>query len=201
MPDPNPNTVQIDRAQLDILNGSRALLARLLEDPDGGLALKRKVKKILPAANFPELDIVETVTKPYDAKLEAQGKTLADLKKEIDDDKQARADAKAEQTLRERLDAVKAQFSFTDEGMQAVVKRLKDQQSTDVEGAAAFVAGSQPKPKPTAGSGLFPSKMNLFGSGEVSEDPKIKRLNQDPMAFLEEEAIAVMDEFARGEAA
>lgn len=197
---PDNNAVEISQAELDQLRGARALLGTLLDDPSEGLSLKRKVKKILPNARFPELDMIENVTKPYDERLEQQGKTLKELQDQVAADKKARDDAVAEQSLRQRLDSVRSQYGFTDDGMNAVVARMKDQSSPDVEGAAAFVAGQQPKPKPVATSGMFPSKMNLFGAAEQSEDPKIKALHQDPMHFLETEAIAVLDEFAQNAA-
>ena len=126
---------------------------------------------------------------------------MAALKKQIADDKKAGEDSRAESTLRERLESVKTLYGFTEEGMQTVIKRMRDQNNPDVEAAAAYVNGLAPKPSPVKSSGLFPTKLNPFGAADLSDDPAIKKLHTDPMAFMEEEAIAVMDEFARGEAA
>jgi hypothetical protein len=192
---------EISDAELRTLQGTRELLGKLLDasSPDG-MALRRRVKGILPTA-FPELDVADTAMKPVMDQYEALSARHEALQKSIEDDRRANAERAAEQTLRQRLDGVQSQYGFTDEGMKAVVERLRSQSSSDVEGAAAFVNGTLPKAKPLASSGMFPSKMDLYGSAIKSDDPKIQMLNNDPMHFLETEAIAVMDEFARGEAA
>jgi hypothetical protein len=195
----NPNAVQISKDDLANLQGSRELLRRLLEDNEGGLELKRKIKKIVPAAQFPELDYIDAASKPITEKLSAIEKQQKELQDRLDAQKKAEEDAAAERSLRERLDAVRQQYSFTDEGMAAVIDRMKKQGSSDVEGAAAYIIGTQPKPAPTAASsGMFPSKMNLFGSGIESDDPSIVALNKDPMHWMETEALKIL---AEGEAA
>jgi len=195
----NPNAVQISKDDLANLQGSRELLRRLLEDNEGGLELKRKIKKIVPAAQFPELDYIDAASKPIQEKMTLLEKQQKELQDRLDAQKKAEEDAAAERSLRERLDAVRQQYSFTDEGMAAVIDRMKKQGSSDVEGAAAYIIGTQPKPAPTAASsGMFPSKMNLFGSGIESDDPSIVALNRDPMAWMEGEALKIL---AEGEAA
>lgn len=195
----NPNAVQISKDDLANLQGSRELLRRLLEDNEGGLELKRKIKKIVPAAQFPELDYIDAASKPIQEKMTLLEKQQKELQDRLDAQKKAEEDAAAERSLRERLDAVRQQYSFTDEGMAAVIDRMKKQGSSDVEGAAAYIIGTQPKPAPTAASsGMFPSKMNLFGSGIESDDPSIVALNKDPMHWMETEALKIL---AEGEAA
>lgn len=192
---------QVSQAELDMLRGTRALLGKLLDDPKRGLDYKRHVKEIVPDAKFPELDLIETVTRPRDEAIAALNTRLDKMAEEQTKRDKDSADRAAEQSLRERLDAVRKQYGFTDEGMDLVIKRMREQQSSDAEGAAAYIYGIQPKPAPTNASGLFPSKLNLYGSAEKSEDAKIQALHKDPLHFLETEAIEVMNEFANGQAA
>lgn len=201
MPDATPGMVQISQAELDQLRGTRELLGRMLGDPKRGLDYKRHVKEIIPDAKFPELDYIDTAAKPVLDRLEAVSKDFQAFKDQTEKDKKDAADRAAEQSLRDRLGSAQRQYGFTDEGMELVVKRMREQQSADVEGAAAYIYGLQPKPKATNPSGLFPSKMDLFGSANLSDDPKIQLLHKDPMAFMEQEAIAILNEAAEADAA
>lgn len=187
---------QVAQAELDMLRGARALLGKLIDDPSDGLSLKRKIKAIVPDAKFPELDLIDTVTKPRDEAIAKLTERLDKMAEQTEKEKKEAADKVWEQNVQSRLDAARKQYGFTDEGIDLVLKRMKEQQSADVEGAAAYIYGIQPKPAPTNASGMFPSKMDLFGSATKSDDPKIQLLHNDPLDFLEKEAIAVLNEMA-----
>lgn len=190
---------EIDQANLDTLTKVNALFNELLDGKDTGLHVKKMIKQIHPDAKIRDLDLIEAVTAPYDAKLAAATAQMEALQRSIDEDRQSRENEKAETALRSSLARIRKDYGFTDEGMSKVIELAKDRNlAHDMEAAAALVKQAMPKAAPTsARSSLLPQRLDIFGmqSPGDSVDEKWKQLHTQPWAFLEDECIRVIDEF------
>ena len=191
--------VEISDQELAIKNRAVALLDRLWSDPKEGMSFKKKVKELLPDTKIPELDIVESVTAPLIADIEARKEENKKLAERLDNWEKSQTDLKEENALQARLDRAKKQYSFTDDGMQKLVDRMKAEKSADVEATAAWVAAQERKSKPITDSALMPTAMNLYGSNQADEN--FADLNKDPIGWAEREMVKILNEFADTEAA
>lgn len=194
-----PN-VEIDQDALSTLTKANALFNELLEDKRTGLNLKRMIKDVHPDARIKDLDLIETVTAPYDQKLTEATARIEALQKVLDEDRSSRENEKAENALRNSLARVQKEYGYTDDGMSKVIEVMKDRNlAHDPDAAAAFVERQLPKPAPTSSrSSLLPQRLDIYGmqSPQESVDAKWKQLHTQPWAFLEDECIAVIDEYA-----
>ena len=186
--------IEVDAEQYELARRGHALLDKLYNAPGAtGLAVKKLVEQTT-GVKSPELALIETITQGRD---EALGKINADLKalrEEQAADKKATAQAKAEADLLTRVESVKKDFRFTDEGMEKVFDRMRAQNSADVEGAAAYVASQLPKAKPAdTGSSYAPQSLNLYGSAE--QDAQWADLNRDPLRWFDKQVMAIENEF------
>lgn len=199
-----PN-VEVDQDQLATLTKANNLFNELLDSQKTGLSVKKMIKEMHPEAKIRDLDLIESVTAPYDARLAEQQARMDALQKVIDDDRQARENDKAETHMRGSLDRIRKEYGFTDDGMTKVIELAKERNlAHDLEAAAALVKQAMPKAAPTsARSSLLPQRLDIYGMqtpGDVM-DAKWKQLHTQPWAFLEDECIAVIDEFNALEAA
>lgn len=187
-------TVTVAKSDLIILQRAHALLDKLYTHGEKGLEFQRMLKAVIPEARLPQLERIETLTKPYDEKFSKLEKEMKEDKESRAKEKQEAKDKEEESSLRKTLDQVKKDYGFTDEGMQKVIARMQDKKNPDVEAAAAYVARSEPKAKPTASSSYTPSSLNLYGANE--KDEKWAELNKNPMGFFDKEVNKVLDEFS-----
>ena len=190
---------EISEADLAVRNKALALLDKMAADPKDGMAFKKKIRELVPDAKFPELDIVASATTPILEKLEEQTKLSKTLADRLDSWEKNQKDGKEEAELQSQLDRVKKTYSFTPEGMQKLVERMKEKNNPDVEAVATWVAAQERKARPVTDSALMPSALNLYGS--KTPDDNWKALNEDPIGWADQEILKVMQEFADAEAA
>ena len=190
---------EISDAELAAKNRAEALLNRMWNDPKEGMAFKRKVKELVPDAKIPELDIVDSATSPLVAEIEAQKARGNKLEERLNKWEQDQVNSKEENELQSQLDSIKKTYSFTPEGMQKVVDRMKAKNNPDAEAAAAWVASQERKTKPVTDSALLPTALNLYGSN--SEDEEWAALNRNPQKWADETLVKMINEFAEQDAA
>lgn len=178
---------EITDERLAALTRAEKLLDALWNDKEKGLEFKKMVKAKVPDANIPQLDIIDTVTKPYNEKMASLEESNKKLTERLNNWETEKLNAKEEADLAKQLDAIRATHRFTDEGMKKVVERMRDKKNPDAEAAAAWVLAQEPKAKPVASSVVpgVPGKANLFGSAKASDD--WKELNADPVAYADQE--------------
>lgn len=185
-------TVEISQERLAALGRAEALLNTLWNDKEKGLEFKRMVKNKVPDAKIPELDIIETVTKPYNDQISA----LKESNKKFEDRLTAweteKLNAKEEGDLTKMLDSVRSKHRFTDDGMAKVVARMKEKNNPDAESAAAWVLAQEVPVKPANSSIVpgVPGKANLFGSAKQTDE--WKELNIDPLGYADNEIANIL---------
>lgn len=190
-------TVEIEQAELDSLTKATKLFNSLLDSPQHGLSLKKTIKELHPTAQIRDLDLIQQVTAPYDAKLAEQQAKMEALEKQIAEDKQTRENSAAETALRASLDKIRKENGFTDEGMSKVLETMRDRNlAHDPEAAAALVRQAMPKGEPTSTrSSMVAPRLDIYGlQGDKSSEEKFKQLHTQPWAFLEDEVVAFFNE-------
>lgn len=192
---------EISEAELAVKNKAVELLNRMISDPKEGLDVKRKIKALIPDAKFPELDVIDTVTGPLLNRLAESEKTNKTLADRLDNWEKSQKDTKEESDLQSQLDTVRKQFSFTHEGMEKVIDRMKSKNNPDVESAAAWVAAQERKAAPITNSALMPSALDLYGSNRASDDLDIVALNKDPQGWADQKIVKMLNEFAQQDVA
>lgn len=189
---------EISDQDLAVKNRAVALLDKMISDPKDGLATKRRIKELLPDANFPELNIIDTATSPLLAELEEQKKVSKTLADRLDSWERNQKDSREEGELQSQLDGIRKQYGFTVDGMQKVIDRMKEKNNPDAESAAAWVASQERKAKPITNS-ITAQNMNLYGSNEVDDNWKALNLNPEKWAVGQMEQM--LQEFAEQDAA
>ena len=190
---------EISDHELAVKNRAVALLDRMISDPKEGLATKRRIKALVPDANFPDLDIIDSASAPILSALEEQKKLNKTLADRLDSWEQSQKDSREEGELQAQLDGIRKQYSFSADGMQKVIDRMKAKNNPDADAAAAWVASQERKARPVTDSALLPSALNLFGSN--SEDEQWADLNKDPRGWADRELVKMINEFAEQDAA
>ena len=183
---------EISDAELATKNRAVALLDRMWNDPKEGLAFKKKVKELVPDANIPELSIIDSATAPFAKLLESEKAARESLEARLNAFETSRQNTAEEKALRKELDQVKKQYSFTDEGMEKVIGRMREKSNPDAEAAAAWVAAQERKVHTS--SALMPSALNLYGA--KTQDGDWAELNKDPNGWADKEMLKIMNEFA-----
>lgn len=190
---------EISDAQLELANKYQTLYNKLWNDPKEGLAFKRKVKELVPEAQIPELDMIDTTVKPFEEKMAKQAEENKALKDRLDNIEKRSKDEKEESDLVKSLDSARKKFHLTDEGFDKAVARMKEMNNPDAEAAAAWVASQEKKARPVGSSSFAPSALNLYGSNKVDES--MADLHRDPIAWQDATIQTMLDEFAAQEAA
>jgi hypothetical protein len=183
--------IEVEESEVRALNQARQLFDALLQDKDIGLSLKRKVREKIPTAKFNDLEIVETVTKPYDEKITKLSEENKKLEERLNKWEQDKLEASEEAELDKTLTSVKDKFKFTDEGMKKVIARMTEKKNPDAESAAAWVLSQEPKNEPVKPSSMFGGKADLFGSAKKSDE--WAALNEDPIAYADQEIMNIMN--------
>ena len=190
---------EISDAQLELANKYQSLYNKLWNDPKEGLAFKRKVKELVPEAQIPELDMIDTTVKPFEEKMAKQAEENKAFKDRLDNIEKRSKDEKEESDLVKSLDSARKKFHLTDEGFDKAVARMKEMNNPDAEAAAAWVASQEKKARPVGSSSFAPSALNLYGSNKVDES--MADLHRDPIAWQDATIQTMLDEFAAQEAA
>ena len=204
---PDPNKVVVDRQTAELWQKSTALLDRMLGHPVHAPMAETIIKDLNPAAVFPARAAREAIVNPL---MGAVDQKATELKAEIEAERAERAALQAKWDAREAREAEQAQKAqeaaltdrisdiqtkrgFSDETMQKVLERMREQNNPDVESAAAFVAESIPKPLPTSGHDYLPSTVDVYGSGAA--DPATtawKGLHENAQKWQTDELRAIV---------
>lgn len=180
-PQPTPTPVP---ANLALLQRAALALDKLVGDPKLGREVRKAVKEAMPDADFSKFavqeqteDAIAAATKDLTDRLAEMEAKLAERDKKTEEDRQF-------SDLSDRLAKAVKQYRLTDEGMQKAIDRMKEQQSSDVEAAAAWVAEQAPKPQPSQSSNILPGKIDAWGT--QSKDPQFEQLHSNPMGYLDD---------------
>lgn len=186
--------VQISKADLAILERTKAMTNAAWKDPAFGAAFRKKAKELYSDIALPE-DNVDPVVAPLRAEVDetkAQLKSALERLDKRDNDEKERA---TQTSLENALNNARQKFSLTDEGFDKMVARMKETSNfTDAEAAAAWVASTTPAPKPAGGPSWTPQDLNLYGSKTVNDDYKL--LHQDTEAFFDQTVQQILTEAA-----
>ena len=153
---------------------------------------KGKLFRQAAKERYPDAVTIEDQFDPIVGPLREEAKALREeLKAERekrDTERKEAEDARAERTLRERIDHAVSSNHLTEEGREMMLQRMKDTGNfTDPLAAAAYIIQANPPPKDPTGY-LGPQALNLFGSAQESAEERIKLLHADPMGkFLDAE--------------
>ena len=165
-------TVEMSASQAALLRSSYDMMNKLYNHPDKAMEFKKLAKEA--GYKVPELDVIEKVTAPYDAKIASITEENKKLNERLSKWEADNLNDKEEKTLRENLDNIRKQYGFSDEGMQKVIARMQEKKNPDAEAAAAWVKSQEPKAQVTTNSNLYsPSKFNggnLVGGGEQGDN-------------------------------
>ena len=184
------DTVQVSKAEYATLQNAASFLKDgLWNDKDIGLKVKQKAKERFKDVAIPELEVQETLEaqkNAFEEKLEAERKAREELKAEMDADKKSRQEKEDNLSFLDQYNKVKKDYSFTDEGMEKVMARMKEKNNPDIESAAAFVARQEPS-KPVSSSNYMPQEFdakNAFGGFEGKvwegfENPDTRRATEN----------------------
>jgi hypothetical protein len=178
-------TVTIDKATWDIHQRALALLNKMADSSETGIAFKKMAKKVDGTLQFTDLDMAERIQAPVLEQLTATQKQLDDLKTEREAEKLALAQEKQVRSLTEDVDKAVKQFGLTDEGKAKMTARMQEKGNLDAEAAAAWVAAQTPKAKPSESNGAFSPALNPFGASEVEES--MEALHTDPVRWQAKE--------------
>ena len=186
----------------DIVQRGAALLERMLGDPRTAADAERLVQTINPEAQFPLRDQREALMAPVRGELERERKAREVLEARLAEREAreaAEAQSRQEAAMMDRIQSVKTKRGLSDEAMERVYARMREQNSPDVEAAAAYVADSLPKPGPQTGAydRFLPQTVDPFGS--TSGDEQWAALHKNPDGWLTDKlrSIAHDPEFAR----
>ena len=116
---------------------------------------------------------------------------LAEIKKTLAEEREARAkekteaeEGKSKRSLQDALEAARSSRNLTDEGFDKMVARMKETQNfTDAEAAADWVLAREPPPK-APGPSWAPQALDMQGT---MDKERVKLLHNDPEAYRDAE--------------
>lgn len=196
----NPDSVVVPRGQYDLASRSAELLSKMLGDPRTAARAEELVSQINPDAKFPQRDMRNAILQPVEARLEAERARVEALETRLNTRDAADAEARTQRdqdAMMTRINTVKAKRGFSDEAMEKVIQRMRDNNNPDVEAAAAWVADSMPKPGPATGHDYLGGNVDVFGSQSESDQWKGLTANPDKWLTNELRTIARDPDFAR----
>lgn len=184
----------------DSVRNAAALLERMLVDPRTAPDAERLVSQLNPQAQFPNRQQREAVLAPVMSELEKERARVGALEAKWaarEEAEAAREAKRAEDALVSRMESVKRQRGLSDEAMDRVMQRMRENNNPDVEAAAAWVAESAPKPPPVSGYDYLPATVDPYGT--ASGDKAWEALHKDPQQWLTAELRSIVrdPEFTR----
>jgi len=188
-----PGVVQVDSGQLTLVQNGANLLERMLGDPRTAEQAEKLVETLNPSAEFPLRRQREAVLTPVMAELEKERARVAALEAKWAEReaKDREREEKAQETdLARRLSAIQAKRGFSDETMQKVMNRMREENNPDIEAAAAWVSESLPRPGPMAGHDYLPSTVDPFGT--ASDDAAWANLHKNPTRWQDDELRSII---------
>jgi hypothetical protein len=196
---PTGDTVPVPRERFNLGVAALKVLDGLLTSPDTRPNLEKMIKEKFPDAKFADSELFEARTKPIQERIDQERQAREALQAQIDEMKKAETDRltaaeaakkeaedkKFEQNIANRLDAIKKKYGFQAEAMEAVWKRMQEQNSPDVESAAAFVSETTRKPPPLTGPNYLPQSVDMYGLQRQEDSYTL--LHQNPWAYFDRE--------------
>jgi hypothetical protein len=171
------------------------LFLALMKNPKANPLVREQAKALFEDVEFPE-DQMDPVLEPLRSETNSIREELAALRKEREEEREARALESQKTNLEQALNGARARYNLTDDGFDKMVSRMKDTGNyTDADAAAAWVAQSAPKPA-SARSSYGPRAMDLFGSGNESSDERTRLLHVNPERFFDTEVESILSEMA-----
>lgn len=201
MSDTAPDTVAVPRSQFELMQRSTALLDQMLGDPTHAPIVEPVVKALNPHAVFPAAKNREALMAPVKGEIERiRAESKAELEAalartaaletkltERETREAAAAQAQSDAQMLAQLKAIQSKRGFSEEKMQEVLTRMKEQNNPDADAAAAWVAESIPKPLPAAGHDFLPSTVDVYGSSEDPATTAWKGLHENPTGWQTQE--------------
>jgi hypothetical protein len=170
---------EISDEQLRILNGSKALLDKLLSGKT------RRRQEALIKEHFPETQTTDDIAEPYTAEVK-------ELRKDFDDFRKELKGQKLDDRLYAEIDYLKSAEggNWTEDGVEKLKKFMVEREIPSIKDAAAVWDRNNP-PKAIEPSIMQPSD---WGFGKKTEDANTKLLWEDEDAWAEQEARRVWAE-------
>jgi hypothetical protein len=198
---PQPDTLVVSRENAELWQRSAALLDRMLGDPSVAPAAEDLIKKVNPNAVFPNRVSRESLLAPANEAIErhrtetAAQIAAAEARAQALEDKIAAREAKEADlatqaetaALERRINDVRSKRGFSEEKMQEVLARMREQNNPDVDAAAAWVSESIPKPLPASGHDYLPSQVDVYGGITDAENKAWDGLRTDPQRWQTQE--------------
>jgi len=168
--------VEINDEYARILNGSKALLDKLLQSPKTRRAAERLIKE-----HYPDTVISEDITEPY---VKEMNEKVDGLTKEFKDFVKDFKGSKLDDKLARDIQTLKSERDWTDEGIEKLKKLMIDKEIPDIIVAADHYDRIHP---PTKQGPSLMAPLD-WGFGRKTEDPDMKLLFEDEDAWAEQEA-------------
>lgn len=162
---------EIDDNQLKLLNGSKALLDKLLSSPKTRRSTEKLIKE-----HYPETVISDDLAEPYLAEVKGLRKDFEDFRKDLQGNK-------LDERLANEIAELRDQ-DWTDDGIEKLKKLMIDREIPSIKDAAAVWEKRNP-PKPQEPSIMAPTD---WGFGRKTDDPDLKELFSDEDSWAEKEA-------------
>jgi hypothetical protein len=170
-----------------------ALLNKMADHPETGIAFKKMAKKVDGSLQFADLEMAERVQAPVMEKLSAAEARIAAMEAEREAEKLSRQQEKVLQGLQGDVEKAASAFGLSDEGRKKMTARMQDKGNLDAEAAAAWVASQTPKSKPSAATGAFaPTALNPWGAAKKSDE--FAGLHTDPVDWMGQEIEKILEE-------
>ena len=198
---PPADTVTVSRSQADLWQRAAGLVDKLLGDPALAPDAEALISRANPQAVFPARASREALMAPVKGEIERiRAESKAELEAalartaaletkltERETREAAAAQAQSDAQMLAQLKAVQSKRGFSEEKMQEVLTRMKEQNNPDADAAAAWVAESIPKPLPAAGHDFLPSTVDVYGSSEDPATTAWKGLHENPTGWQTQE--------------
>jgi hypothetical protein len=188
-------TVTLPKAQAETQYAAAALLDKLLRDPKTARVTEDQIRQVNPNATFPGRDLAESYVAPAVAEAAAARAEAKAAREELEKDRAERAEATQIAKLEGRLEAARKKYGWADDTIaQQVLKRMQEQNSPDVDAAAAWVNESLPKPPPVnrGNTDYLPQTVDLYGS--QSRDKQFEKLHDKPWSYFDDEVRSVLND-------
>jgi hypothetical protein len=169
---------EISAEELKVLQGSKALLDKLLANPKTKRTQEKLVKEV-----YPEAVTTDDVLEPVLEEVKAIGKRFDEYVK-------TQEGSKLDSKLNQDISYLRKERDFTDEGIETLKKLMVEKQIPDIVVAADHWERQNP-PKVQEPSILGPTS---WGFGHKTEDTDLGLLYSDEDAWAEKEATRVWNE-------
>ncbi|MGE3582794.1 MAG: hypothetical protein AB7J28_15425 [Hyphomonadaceae bacterium] len=188
--------VEIEQSELETYRNGLALLQKMNATPEARRHMERSLKVLDPNLETEE-DISNRLAAPHLERVQKAEETVAELKKRLDDEADARRRAEEESyTQRELSKLDDPKLGLTDEGKEEIKKLMTTRKIADVDAALALHERLNPKPEPLPSS-YEASSWNLRGD---TEDKNINLLFKNEDLWADQEAQKTLNQMRREQA-